>query len=60
MNLDKAKKQARANADFFGRPYYVVDTSMGIRVEREPPTPANAWRIWFVAQPKTPVEGNSP
>jgi hypothetical protein len=50
-SFDGAVSRARANADFFKRPYYVVSTTLGYSVERD--KPENEARIWFVAQPAT-------
>lgn len=51
-NFDGAKKQAQANADTFGVPYYIVSTTMGIAVERE--IPADETRIVATALPLLP------
>lgn len=52
MTYEQAKKQARANADYFHRPYYVTSTSMGFEVTRDKPD--NESRIYFTAQPVSP------
>jgi hypothetical protein len=40
-NLTAATRQAQANALSFGRPYYIVSTSMGLNVERDAPRNAD-------------------
>lgn len=51
MTYEQAKRQAIANADYFGRPYYVVSTSDGFRAERYAPPIEYAGRVMYVAQP---------
>ncbi len=51
-SLGQAKARAQVNADYFGRPYYVIipaSSGTGYYVERD--KPADGRLVWYVAKP---------
>ena len=53
-NLTAATKQALGNAQYFGRPYYIITTTAGLYVERD--APANADLLVRTVYPDGRVE----